>query len=194
MNTLNTETVDNNHYPAEIGVWLFIFADMCIFATYFGVHLWEKSLHPAQFSQGQATLSTNLGGLNTLILLISSYFVVQAVHSARKLSLANYRRCLKLTIYCGLAFLCVKTFEYSEKIAAGLHIATNEFYRNYFAFTGFHLIHVIIGLCFLGWLLFSVTTSEQVKINIRNVEGIGLYWHMVDLLWVVLFALIYLVP
>ena len=182
------------HHPAEIGVWLFVFADMCIFAMYFGVFVWEKKLNPAMFAEGQATLSTQFGGLNTVVLIISSFFVAKAVHSARKLNIDAYRRFIKLTIFCGLTFLCVKFVEYSDKFSAGFDIATNEFYRNYFSFTGFHLLHVILGLSLLTWLLFSVKTTEQLKESNQTSESVGLYWHMVDLLWVVLFSLIYLVP
>ncbi len=201
MNTINVDKMTASdseslieHHPAEIGVWLFIFADMCIFAMYFGVFVWEKNLNPAIFAEGQATLSAQLGGLNTVILLISSYFAAKAVHSARVFNIDAYRRFIKLTIFCGLAFLCVKFVEYSDKFSAGFDIATNAFYRNYFSFTGFHLLHVILGLSFLAWLLFSTKTAEQLKENVKASEGVGLYWHMVDLLWVVLFSLIYLVP
>ena len=193
LNASGSET-QIEHHPAEIGVWLFVFADMCIFAMYFGVFVWEKKLYPAMFAEGQATLSTEFGGLNTVVLLISSFFAAKAVHSARMLNIDTYRRFIKFTMLCGVTFLCVKFVEYSDKFSAGFDIATNEFYRNYFAFTGFHLLHVILGLSLLTWLLFSVKTTEQLKGNVKASEGVGLYWHMVDLLWVVLFSLIYLVP
>ncbi|MCG8673697.1 MAG: cytochrome c oxidase subunit 3 [Pseudomonadales bacterium] len=178
--------------PSEFGVWLFILADMCIFAMYFAVHLWEKSLNPDMFLQGQATLNTQYGGFNTVVLLLGSCFVAKSLHAARHAQIDRYKRLLTLTILTGVVFLVVKTVEYQEKFAAGFHIATNEFYRNYFAFTGFHMLHVIIGLSFLMWLLFSINSKEKVANNLGNIESVGLYWHMVDLLWVILFALIYL--
>lgn len=180
--------------PAELGVWLFILLDMCIFALYFWVYLWDKSAHPDQFLLGQATLDQNFGALNTVLLLTSSYFAAAAVRAARVGDLKVYRLNIKLTMTLGVGFLAVKTIEYSQKFEAGLHIATNEFYRYYFAFTGLHLVHVIIGLSFLSYLLFSIRTPEQLRAKIPSVEGGGLYWHMVDLLWIVLFTLIYLVP
>ncbi len=201
MSTVNTGMLTDlgsesseAHHPAEIGVWLFVFADMCIFAMYFGVFVWEKNLNPVMFSEGQATLSTQLGGANTVMLLISSYFTAKAVHSARVLNFDAFRRFIKLTMLFGFAFLSVKFVEYSDKFSAGFDIASNAFYRNYFSFTGFHLLHVILGLSFLGWLLFSIKNVDQLKENVKASEGVGLYWHMVDLLWVVLFSLIYLVP
>lgn len=182
-----------SYSPAEVGVWVFILADMCIFAMYFGVLAWEKHLFPEQFALGQGTLNQNFGALNTVVLLVSSYFMASAVHCARGGLVVRYRYLLKMTLAMGAVFLVVKGFEYSEKISAGFHIASNEFYRNYFAFTGFHLLHVIFGMSFLTWLL-SFKNESVLEEKQSTIEGVGLYWHMVDLLWVVLFVLIYLVP
>ena len=194
VSTAQVDFANSKNHPSELGAWIFIFADMCIFAMYFGVYLWEKSLSPAMFSQGQATLNTGVGGFNTLVLLLSSYFVAKAVHQARLAQLKPFKLGLKLTIFCGLIFLCVKFVEYREKLSAGINLTTNEFYQYYFAFTGFHMLHVILGISFLAWLLFSIKTTDQLNYKTQTVESVGLYWHMVDLLWVVLFALIYLAP
>jgi len=178
--------------PGEVGLWIFLLADMSIFALYFWVFIWNQSLHPEQFLQGQASLNHSLGLLNTVILLSSSYFAAMAVHSARGQNLDGFRRNIQLTIACGACFLLVKAIEYGEKFAAGLHLASNEFYSYYFAFTGIHMVHVVIGLSLLSYLLFSLTTAEKIRQQMANIEGTVLYWHMVDLLWVVLFSLIYL--
>ena len=191
----NMPTTQPATSPAEPGVWLFVFADMCIFALYFAVFAWEKSLHQSSFAESQATLNTLFGGLNTVILLVSSYFMATAVQAARSNKPSLFSRSLNITALCGLAFLIVKAFEYTEKFNAGITIYTNEFYRNYFAFTGFHMVHVIIGLSLLLYMMyFSGNQQDRIESDIKTVEGVGLYWHMVDLLWVVLFALIYLVP
>lgn len=179
--------------PAEVGVWVFLLADMCIFAMYFGVFAWEKSLFPEQFTDGQASLNQYFGALNTVVLLVSSYFMASAVQSAREGLLQNYHRLLKFTLLLGAVFLAVKGVEYSDKFGAGFHIASNEFFRNYFAFTGFHLVHVIIGMSFILWIM-SFRSEGQLRDKQSTIEGVGLYWHMVDLLWVILFVLIYLVP
>jgi len=179
---------------AETGMWLFILADMCIFAMYFAVFAWDKSLHPEQFIQGQATLNNTLGGANTIILLISSFFMAKAVHAARWADTKNTARYIQLTILCGCAFLVIKAVEYSDKLNAGFNISTNEFYRDYFAFTGLHMLHVIIGLCLLVYALNFAKNDKNINSHSRYIENSGVYWHMVDLLWVVLFALIYLVP
>jgi len=179
---------------AETGMWIFVLADMCIFAMYFAVFAWDKFLHAEQFIHGQATLNIRLGGANTIILLISSFFMAKAVLAARLADTKNYARYIRLTIVCGCAFLVIKAVEYSDKLNAGFTVATNEFYRDYFAFTGLHMLHVITGLCLLIYALHFAKHGENINSHSRYIENSGVYWHMVDLLWVVLFALIYLAP
>ena len=179
---------------AETGMWIFILADMSMFATYFWVFALDKSLHPEQFILGQATLDKSLGGVNTLILLLSSCFMAEAVQAARFSNAVNYTRYLLLTMFCGFAFLVIKITEYSEKISEGYHVASNVFYRDYFAFTGLHMLHVIIGLCVLGYAVQFGRHKQNLAKNAVFIENSGLYWHMVDLLWIVLFSLIYLAP
>lgn len=181
------------HAP-ETGMWIFILADMCIFALYFWVFLHDKSLHPDEFLQGQATLNTTLGGANTLILLVSSFFMASAVHANRNSDIPSFIRHLLFTILCGCAFLAIKGIEYSEKFAAGYHVASNVFYRDYFAFTALHMFHVITGILLLAYALYFSTRTENIHTHSRYIENTGLYWHMVDLLWIVLFSLIYLIP
>ena len=179
---------------AETGMWVFILADLTIFALFFWVFAWDKSLHPEQFIQGPATLNKNLGGANTLILLLSSCFMAKAVHAVRFSDITRYSRNLLLTMACGCTFFVIKLIEYSDKISAGYNIASNEFYRDYFAFTGLHLLHVIIGLCVLGYARHFEKDNKTLNTQAVFIENSGLYWHMVDLLWVVLFSLIYLAP
>lgn len=189
------QTTDiQQHTPAETGIWLFILADLTLFALFFFVFANDKSNLPEQFIAGQATLNTYFGAFNTVVLLFSSYFVATAVHAARILDKVTFTRSIKLTMLCGFAFLVVKFLEYREKLELGFHIASNEFYRNYFVFTGIHLWHVIIGLSLLGFILFESRKPNYLNDKQAFVEGSALYWHMVDLLWVVLFSLIYLVP
>ncbi len=179
---------------AETGIWAFILADMCIFALYFFIFAWDKSVHPEQFAQGQATLNITFGGANTIILLISSCFMAKAVQAARLSDVARYTHYIRLTILCGCLFLVIKAVEYSDKLAEGYHVASNEFYRDYFAFTGLHMLHVIIGLLVLGYALQFRKDKQAFSTHTLFIENTGLYWHMVDLLWVVLFTFIYLVP
>ena len=178
----------------ETGIWVFIFADMCMFALYFFVFALDRSLHPDQFLQGQMTLNKTFGGANTLILLLSSCFMAKAVHAARFYDTANYSRNVRLTILCGCMFMVIKASEYFETLTGGYHVATNVFYRDYFVFTGLHMLHVITGLSVLAYAQFFGNSDKSLKNNARFIENSALYWHMVDVLWVVLFTLIYLAP
>lgn len=180
--------------PSELGVWLFVLADLCIFGLYFVVFAWDRAQHPAVFAAGQDTLDRHLGALNTVLLLVSSYFMADGVSAARAANWRNFRRSVASAMVCGMAFLLVKALEYADKFNAGLHIAADVFYRDYFSFTGFHLLHVIFGLMLLSYLIFPLRSGAPSAASTSTIESVGLYWHMVDLLWIVLFSLIYLAP
>jgi nitric oxide reductase NorE protein len=126
-------------------------------------------------------------------MLTSSWFVATAVQTARKDPSEKTPLCFSLAFLCGLGFVVVKYFEYSEKIRVGITPNTNDFFMYYYIFTGIHLLHVIIGM---GVLIFLARISRVASVNdrtIRNLESGGSFWHVVDLLWIVLFALFYLV-
>ena len=181
----------NQAIAIELGIWLFILLDMCIFALYFWVFAWDKSQANEIFILGQASLNTLYGAINTVALLVSSYFIACAVEAARANNIRAFKRGIQLSIICGLTFLGIKLIEYSEKIRDGYSITTNTFYRDYYAFTGFHMLHVIIGLSLLAYMLSQANSGDYLSKNIAFIEGSALYWHMVDLVWVILFALIY---
>jgi nitric oxide reductase NorE protein len=191
---MQTVAASRSRAPSEIGVWAFIFGDLCIFALFFFVFLYDKSLQPALFAESQATLVKPFGAFNMLVLLLSSWLMARAVHAARRCDTQSFQRDLQRTMLCGFTFLCVKVAEYSGKLSSGYHLDTNDFFRDYFVFTGYHMLHVIIGLSLLWWINCLIKTPAATESHITTVESVGLYWHMVDLLWVVLFALIYLTP
>lgn len=180
--------------PGEAGTWLFILGDMTVFAILFGVHLLDRGDDPALFATSQATLSQDLGATNTLILLTSSLLVVLAVRAVRH---ANRRHLaaplLGGAMVCGLVFVVNKYIEYSDKSDQGIGPATNEFYMSFFVLTGVHLVHLICGLALLAY---AIVLSRRERLTERQsgyVDGAACFWHMVDLLWIVLFPLLYLV-
>ena len=195
MSTSDTNTVPGKrerHLPGEEGVWVFIGGDLVVFALFFVAFAIARMNDPALFETSQATLDRGLGLLNTLILLTSSWFVARAVAKVRAGQL-DARKYIFGAIALGLGFVVVKAVEYSAKISAGLTLNTNEFFIYYFMFTGIHLLHVLIGL---GVLIFTASQFEQsgkMKGGIALIEGSGAFWHLVDLLWIVLFALFYLI-
>ena len=180
------------HLPGEEGVWVFIGGDLVVFGVFFVAFAIARMNDLALFETSQATLDRGLGLLNTLILLTSSWFVARAVARVRA-GAAGARKLIFGAIALGLGFVAVKAFEYSGKISAGITLNTNEFFIYYFMFTGIHLLHVLIGL---GVLIFTAShfgKDGRMKGGPALIEGSGAFWHLVDLLWIVLFALFYLI-
>ena len=187
-------TAPPRRVPGEAGVWIFIFGDMCVFAVFFAVFLHARIDDPAQFALDQAELNQNLGAVNTLLLLLSSLFVVlamRAVHSVTQTRLAPVF--VLGAILCGAGFLVVKVVEYAEKIDHGITPQTSDFFMYYFVFTGLHAFHLVIGLLVLVVMARLARKPQLEPYQHAFFEGGACFWHMVDLLWIVLFPLLYLV-
>jgi nitric oxide reductase NorE protein len=180
------------HIPGEAGVWVLILGDMFAFSAFFAVFLLRRAQNVALFSVSQATLDRRFGLLNTALLLTSSLFVARAVMGARAGAGRDAARLLIFALVCGGGFVVSKAFEWGAKIAAGITLNTNEFYSFYYMFTGIHLLHVLIGMGVLTYLLALSRRGDPGASYVAAMEGGGAFWHMVDLIWVVLFALFYL--
>lgn len=177
--------------PVEIGLWVFILGDMTLFGAFFAGFGWEAHSDPALFASSAAKLLIGIGGVNTLVLLTSSLFVVAAVRAMNAGAFRPAAQALAAALGCALVFAALKVTEYVTEVGAGYTPGTNLFFTFYFVLTGIHLLHVLIGAI----LLFSVwrdLRAEAPSLSARFVEGAGIYWHMVDLLWVVLFPLLYI--
>jgi nitric oxide reductase NorE protein len=171
---------------------VFVLADMTIFGVLFGCFMVDRHRAPELFEASRRALNRDLGGVNTLILLTGSWLVVLAITALR-----NGRNRLSSTFFalaftCGLAFTVSKTVEYTQKINAGVTLLTNDFYMYYFILTGIHLIHVIAGSVVLGVLWFKSRSARSGGGSLTVYESGATFWHMVDLLWVFLFPLLYL--
>lgn len=180
--------------PGEEGVWVFILGDMAVFALFFGTLIYTRAEDPAVFSTAQAKLSQGAGTINTILLLTSSLFVARGLHATRIGPPAAAARSFAAAMACALAFIIVKVFEYADKIDAGLTPATNDVWMYFFIFTGVHLLHVAIGIGVLIHLMRRVRRPAFTEHDRVIVESGACYWHLVDLLWIVLFALFYLMP
>jgi len=178
--------------PGDAGVWLFIAADTFLFALFFSSFMYERTKNVALFNDSQRALDPAIGALNTVLLLTGSWFVVMAVEAARQRLQRVLVACLGMAIACGVAFGTIKIFEYRSKIAHGITMLTNDFYMYYFALTGLHFVHLVIGLVALTVLL-TKARAETAGDYQRYLESGASYWHMVDLLWIMLFPLLYLV-
>jgi len=182
------------HIPGEAGAWIFILGDMCVFAVLFCVYLVQRSHDTALFAQSQEHLNRNLGAINTIVLLVSSLCVVLAVGAVRTAGRQHFAPPLIIgALLCGACFIVVKAIEYYQKFADGRTPATNDFYMYYFVLTGVHLVHLIFGMGVLAVLWNFARRPELSKHHLFAFEGGACFWHMVDLLWIVLYPLLFLV-
>jgi nitric oxide reductase NorE protein len=173
-------------------VWVFILGDMTVFALLFGVYVYYHNKQPAVFEHSQMRLHRSFGAINTLLLLTSSLFVVTGARAARGLIPRLPQVAFGAAIVCGVGFICNKYLEWSDLLSHGLKPATNNFYMYFFVLTGLHLFHLLLGMAVLATLL--VLSRRRVWSGgvATFIEGGACFWHMVDLLWIVLFALLYL--
>jgi nitric oxide reductase NorE protein len=187
-------TAPARHVPGEPGIWILIFGDMVVFMVLFAVYLNRRGHNEALFAQSQAAMNQTLGAINTLVLLCSSMLIVLAALAFRSEQCRHLTARLTVTaVAVGSCFVVVKVFEYHEKVAAGLTPSTNEFFMYYFVLTGLHLAHVVIGLIVLTVLSRLARNPAPTRTHIAFFEGGACFWHMVDLLWLIIFPLFFLV-
>lgn len=174
-------------------IWIFLIADSISFALFFLVFMVERLGQPAVFAESARQLNEGMGLLNTAILITGSWLVVLAVNAAKIGDGAKTRQRLIAAIAVSSLFLVVKVIEYSAKISAGITPVTNDFYTFYFALTGFHLFHYLLGM---AALIYLTTTAPRISAGDAQAKGWleagALFWHLVDLLWIYIFAMLYL--
>jgi nitric oxide reductase NorE protein len=181
------------HIPGELGVWVIIFGDMTIFGLLFCTYLYYRGAEPQLFTQSQLVLNRDLGATNTLLLLTSSWFIAMAVQFARLRRGRPIPWLIGGAIACGIGFGMIKIIEYHAKFAAGINISTNDFFMFYFVLTGIHFMHLILATGFLIYVWRRSLRATWGQKDIAILEIGATFWHLVDLLWIVLFPLLYLV-
>jgi nitric oxide reductase NorE protein len=178
--------------PGEGGIWLFVAGETLAFTLFFCVFLYSRGGAVDVYAQSRAHMNQVFGAINTAFMLTSSWLVAQAVHAARRNLAKLTSRLLQGATLCGAGFGVVKFFEYSQKIHSGITLSTNDFYMYYYMFTGIHFMHVLLGMGVLTMLARYTAGGMVDAIKIRNLESGATFWHFVDLLWIILFALFYL--
>lgn len=174
------------------GIHFFILADLLVFAALFAGFMAERSAEVALFNQSAGALNPLVGILNTLILVTSGLCVVLAVNAAREGRTATVRNWLLAAIIIGSGFGVSKVLEYSDKIAHGITMHTNDFYMFYYALTGAHFLHFLGGMIALVTIWHLAGRKPVGGRFFGAIESVALYWHMVDLLWLFIFPLLYL--
>lgn len=178
--------------PGDLAMWIFIIAELSVFALLFLLFSYMRSSNADLFLAGQQTLHPQAGLLNTLALLSSSACVAQAVHAIRQRQ-ASALWWLLLSIPVGAIYIVVKLWEYQQLVQQGYDLDTNHFYTGYFLLTGFHLLHVVLGIVILAFMSVRLWRGAYSPEQMSGLESGACYWHMVDLVWVILFPLIYVI-
>lgn len=180
--------------PGELGIWVFVLGDMTMFSAFFAQFAYDRGHQVQLFQESQAHAHVAFGALNTMLLLTGSLFVVCGVQAARNGALGVARRWFSLAFASGAVFLVDKFIEYADKLQHGLTPVTNDYFTYYFMFTGIHAIHLIAALLVIRHLrrLCGEGRGELEERQLRTIEVGATYWHLVDLLWIVLFVLLYL--
>lgn len=179
--------------PGEPGVWAFILVEMAIFTALFGVIVWSRASNSRIFAEGQAVLSQPLGLFNTIVLIAGSVLVVNAITAVETGQTQQASRSLGAAMACGAVFAFVKAVEYHNALHHGEFIHTNPYWMFFFAVTGAHLLHVFVGVAVLGLIRKRVRLGLPGRRDRELFMSATCYWHMVDLVWLVLFPLFYLV-
>jgi nitric oxide reductase NorE protein len=179
------------HPPGDLAIWVFILAELAAFGVLFILYGVARARHGALFDEMQLTLDRNAGAVNTVLLITASWCVARAVAAIREDASRVSARWMAAGILAGFGFLAVKVMEYAAKFAAGINLDTNLFYMFYLSLTFFHFMHVILGLVILVYLWRKILRGGYSRDDHQGMETGASYWHMVDLLWIVLFPLVY---
>ncbi len=180
--------------PGQPDMWAFALFETLVFAAYFSFYLYYRTQSPELFLHSQAQLDVRIGIFNTLVLLLSSWSVARCVQSARAGAYRLARRDAFLAAFFGVVFLCSKVFEWARQIRAGNGLASNDFFTYYFFLTGIHFVHLLIGFVVLGVIIYQLRSpAPRSQGSQELVETCATYWHTVDFLWVLIFALLYVV-
>lgn len=177
--------------PGDLAMWCFILAELLVFGVFFVVYAFTRANHIELFNASQAELNRTSGVINTILLVTSSYFVVRAVDAIRHGSNKGCARWLVVAMVCGGAFLVLKLAEFGAKVEAGITMSTNTFYMFYLFLGFFHFMHVVLGMVILCAIALKARRGGYSATDHAGVETGASYWHMVDLVWIVLFPLLY---
>lgn len=195
--------VHRDDVGSKMGMWLFLFTELLLFGGMFLLYAAYRFAHPDAFKVAALKLDTTIGMINTIVLLTSSLTVVLGIVAIQKGKKNLSIIYLGITLLLGLGFLINKYFEWGAKINHGIYPKGPEmanfsdgevlYFGLYYAMTGLHGLHVVVGMIFLGIILLFIAREKITDDNFQKFENAGLYWHLVDIIWIFLFPLFYLI-
>ena len=183
--------------PGDFGIWIIVYVELITFGLLFLGYAFARRLDVALFNESQLLLDQRFGFANTIILITSSFFVVQAIKAIqnidRKKAADLASKWLLGAMSLGVLFLIDKIIEFSQKVEQGINLSTNTFFMFYIILTVFHFMHVMLGLVILFNVRKKAKSGSYTLEDYKGMETGAIYWHLVDLLWIVLFPLIYII-
>jgi len=195
--------VHRDDEASKLGMWLFIFTELLLFGGLFLVYSVFRARYPQNFHEGSLELSVTIGAINTIALLISSMTVAMALSAIQKNNRKLSMILIGITLAMATLFVFNKYFEWSAKFEHGLypgsplmpHLERGDlmFFSLYFFMTGLHLLHILVGMTLLIICIFKINNGSLHSQKYINLENGALYWHLVDLIWIFLFPLLYLI-
>jgi cytochrome c oxidase subunit 3 len=200
---------DANHEfeTAKQGIWLFMVTEILMFGGLFVGYAIFHNIYPEMFSEGARQLNWVMGFINTMVLITSSLTMALGIYYCQTNQKSKAVMNLAMTILCGAIFMVIKFFEYKAKFEHGFlpgrfldlhhthaeHANLGMYFGFYFCMTGLHGIHVLVGMGLISWVLIRTAKGEFGPDYYTPVEGVGIFWHIVDLIWIFLFPLLYLI-
>lgn len=210
------ENAEQAEISSKLGLWLFLVTEILLFGGLFVAYIVNRAHYPEMFHEASHHLDKTMGAFNTVVLICSSFSMAMAVQMTREGKRKIASALLVFTLLCAATFMVVKYFEYSHKFHAGIaplyeedghlhfgfshfnyslfeHKNANLFFSLYFVMTGVHGIHVLVGMGLISWILYRNIKAQFSQEYYTPVDLTGLYWHLVDLIWIYLFPLMYLI-
>jgi len=177
--------------PGDLAIWIFILAELSVFAAFFAAYAFGRLGQVELVNAYQQTLDRRSALINTLALITGSYFVVRATAAIREDDSRGCFDWLLAALGMGTLFVVLKSAEYAHHLGEGIHLGTNRFYMFYLSLTFFHFMHVLMGMVILAAVALKARRGGYSAAEHTGVETGGAYWHMVDLVWLILFPLVY---
>ena len=178
--------------PGGLLIWIVIILELVTFSMALIFLAISSKENPELFHTSRLQLNSTYGAINTMLLLTSGFFMATSMHQLKKSNFDKSRIYLKLTMLGGVLFLVLKSVEYYEKLQHGLGMGENTFFNFYWLLTGFHVIHVIVGLLIIVSMYFGIKKKKE-NVKMEDAEAGAAFWHMCDLIWLLLFPMLYLI-
>jgi nitric oxide reductase NorE protein len=192
-----TTTIDKpvltRYLPGDLAMWCFILAELTVFGIFFITFAVTHQLYPEMFQTGQSYLHPIAGAINTLALITSSFFVAVSLNAIKQKKNRHSALLIMAALLMATIYVVVKLWEYCQLFQLGFNLSTNTYFTLYFIITAFHFMHVLLGMIILSYMAIKAYKGVYKDDFISGFESGACYWHMVDLVWVILFPLLYVI-